>query len=87
MVKSKKIYNIQNFCNEFLGFYPIIKVEENELRKILDVNNFEDLWDYPLDEIDHIVENDLNVVLVDTSYVDDNTHEIISEYRWCEIPN
>jgi hypothetical protein len=44
------------------------------------------LWDYPLDEIDHIVENELNVVLVDTSYVDDDTCELVNEYRWFEIP-
>jgi hypothetical protein len=44
------------------------------------------LWDYPLSEIDHIVENKLNVVLVDCTYIDDNTFEHVAEYRWVEIP-
>lgn len=86
MVKSKQIYSIQSFCDEFLGFCPIVNGDENELRKILDDEGYDNLWDYPLDEIDHIVENNLNVVLVDTSYVDDDTFEMVAEYRWFEVP-
>jgi hypothetical protein len=43
------------------------------------------LFDYPLSEIDHIVENKINVVLVDVSGFDKNgiwQHE----YRWFEVP-
>jgi len=80
MVKSKQIYSIQSYCDEFLGFCPFVKGNEDELRHILDTTGYEDLWDYPLDEIDHIVD------LVDTSYVDDETFKIVSEYRWFEVP-
>lgn len=85
-VKSKKLYSTQSFCNDFLGFCPFVEKEKDELRDILDDRGYDNLWDYPLDEIDHIVENELNVVLVDTSYVDDKTFEIVEEYRWVEIP-
>jgi hypothetical protein len=43
-----------------------------------------ELWDYPLTEIDHIVENNLNVVLVDCSYYEGDNY--INEYRWFEVP-
>ena len=82
MVKSEKIYSVQEFCVEFLGNCPIIKGYKDEYRDLID----DDLWDYPLSEIDHIVENELDVVLVDTSYVDDTTYELVNEYRWVEIP-
>lgn len=87
MVKSNKIYTTQSFCEEFLGFCPIVNGDEDELRNILDRDaRFDDLWNYSLDEIYHIVEHDLNVVLVDASYVDDETFELVNEYRWFEIP-
>jgi len=50
-----------------------------ELRDYLDHNdneNINDLWDYPLDEIDHIVENDLHVALVKDS---------LNNFRWFEF--
>ena len=82
--QSEKIYTTQSFCMEFLDFCPTTKGTENELRDILDERG-EDLWDYPLSEIDHIVQNELRVVLVDTTYVNDNG-ELIPEYRWFEVP-
>lgn len=88
-VKSKEIYNTQRFCEEFLNFTPVIRGDEDELRHILDEKGYDtfNLWDYPLDEIDHIVENELNVVLVNTTYIDPGTNEIIPEYRWFEVPD
>ena len=83
-VKSENIYTTQSFCMEFLDFCPTIKGTEDELRDILDERDYE-LWDYPLSEIDHIVKNELSVVLVDTTYVNNNG-ELIPEYRWFEVP-
>ncbi|WP_288681599.1 hypothetical protein [uncultured Eubacterium sp.] len=83
-VQSEKIYTMQSYCTEFLGFTPTTKGTEDELRDILDERDYE-LWDYPLGEIDHIVKNELRVVLVDTTYVNDNG-EPIPEYRWFEVP-
>lgn len=84
MVKSEKIYSVQGFCDEFLGFCPIIYGYKGELRDLLDDNGYDSLWDYPLSEIDHIVENELDVVLVDCSYTMPFEH--IMDYRWVEIP-
>lgn len=85
VVKSKNIYSIQNYCFEFLGFTPITNGEKNELRTLLDHMGYENLWDYPLDEIEHIIENELPVVLVDTTYIDDDC-QMIHEFRWVQIP-
>jgi hypothetical protein len=42
-------------------------------------------WSYPLSEIDHIVENNLCVVLVDVSgFSKEGKWE--QEYRWFEVP-
>ena len=42
-----------------------------------------ELWDYPITEIDHILENDIDVVLVRFPELCD---EYGYEYRFCEIP-
>ena len=86
MVKSNQIFSVQEYCDKVLGFCPIVNGEQDELRKILDKEGHSDLWDYPLEEIDHIVENNLNVVLVDCSYVDEKC-QTVHEYRWFEVPD
>ena len=85
MVKSEKVYSVQSFCDEFFGFCPIINGDRGELRKLLDDYGYEGTWDFPLSEIDHIVENNLDVVLVDCTYIDDMCEQV-AEYRWFEIP-
>lgn len=85
MVRSEQIYSIQSFCDEFLDFCPVVKGDKGELRDLLDDNGFEGLWDFPLSEIEHIVDNELEVVLVDCSYINDDCEQV-SEYRWVEVP-
>lgn len=91
MVKSKQIYSPQSFVGAITGNYYIHHNEDTvgEIHKLLRLNGVETasnpLWDYPLDEIDHIVENKLNVVLVDVSGFNAND-EWIQEYRWFEVP-
>ena len=86
MVKSNVIFSVQSFCDSYLGFCPVINNNKGELREILDNNGYDNLWDYPLSEINIICENQLDVVLVDCSYTDENTYELAPEYRWVEIP-
>jgi hypothetical protein len=50
---------------------------------VLNVAGLE-LWNYPLNEIDHIVENKIDVVLVDCSHFEDDYW--ITELRWFEVP-
>lgn len=91
MVKSKGIYSPQNFVGAVTGRYYIHKHDDTvkEIHDLLKLNEIETeeepLWDYPLDEIEHIVENGINVVLVDVSGFNAND-EWITEYRWFEVP-
>ena len=91
MVKSRQIYTPQSFVGAVTGHYFIFQYYDvvTEIHDILKENGIETednpLWDYPLDEIEHIVENNLNVVLVDCTYVGDNC-KLTKEYRWFEVP-
>lgn len=88
-VKSERIYSPQNYleavtgkCYIYSGDNDIDFIDEH-----LAVNGYADeLWNYPLSEISHIVENDLDVVLVDCMVVNPETDEFEHEYRWFEVP-
>jgi hypothetical protein len=86
MVKSNNIYDPQSYVEGITGNFFISKYDGtvNCIRKHLARYGFDDLWDYPLTEIDHIVENNLNVVLVDCSHYEGDA--FIHEYRWFEVP-
>ena len=86
MVKSNQIYAPQNYVGAITGSYFISKYDGSIdcIRKHLNRYGFRFLWDYPLTEIDHIVENNLNVVLVDCSHYEDDMY--VEEYRWFEVP-
>lgn len=87
MVKSEKIYSPQAYLEAVTGNtyfmgneYPVDFIQEI----LVSEGHSDDLWDYPLTEIDHIVENNLNVVLVDCCSYDGD--ELMTEYRWFEVP-
>lgn len=96
MVKSEKVYTPRDYLRRVLGKYvpfPVAcKDDADELDRILKEHGYW-FWNYPLSEIDHIVENKLNVVLVrcnvwvkrvkKNGYVDYDVH---TEYRWFEVP-
>ena len=91
MVVTNKLYSPQEFVEVLTGKYYIF----NGTNDIDDIHIFlyengietaeQQLWDYPLNEIDHIVENDLPVVLVSV-LVEDDDGELKQELRWFEIP-
>ena len=86
MVKSEQIYAPQNYVGAVTGNYYVLRHHSHPIEEIqycLAINGYE-LWDYPLTEIDHIVENNLNVVLVDCSHYEGDA--FINEYRWFEVP-
>lgn len=56
-----------------------------EIGKRLAENGFDSLWDYPLSETEHVVQNELKVVLVDISEINENGEQK-KEYRWFEVP-
>lgn len=89
MVKSEKIYSPQNYLEAVTGKCYIIDGEDDIelIREVLVANgHIDDLWDYPMSEIDHIVENQLNVVLVDCMVVNEETDMFEHIYRWFEVP-
>lgn len=85
MVKSEQIYSPQIYVEAITGLYYVFRGEDNItfIEDKLALNGFE-LWNYPLSEINHIVENNLDVVLVDCSYYKEDVY--INEYRWFEVP-
>ena len=88
-VLSKEVYSPQNFVETLTGKRYFFNTEQSILEQVynfLFLNGFINLWDYPLTEISHIVENNLDVVLVDVSDFDDNKNIWVKEYRWFEIP-
>lgn len=87
MVKSEKVYSPQAYLEAITGKcycmgneYPVDFIQEILVAE----GHTDELWDYPLTEIDHIVENDINVVLVDCGYLYGD--EYVEEYRWFEVP-
>lgn len=87
MVKSNKIYSPQNYLMSVTGNCYIVSGDDDVgfIERILYENNLE-LWTYPLSEIDHIVENELNVILVECMTYNEDAQEYGYEYRWCEVP-
>ena len=87
MVKSENIYSPQNYLMTVTGKCYIVR-GENDIKFIQSILMDEDLvlWDYSLSEIDHIVENNLNVVLVDCMVVNEETDKFEHQYRWFEVP-
>lgn len=88
-VLSKEIYSPQSYIEAVTGNYYIFRNDTTvykEIQTILSLNGFENLWNYPLTEIEHIVENKINVVLVDISDYDVKSGNWITEYRWFEVP-
>ena len=88
MVKSEQIYSPQSYLEVITGKCYFMRHNEWPVDFIQEVlvseGHTDDLWDYPLTEIDHIVENNLNVVLVDCSRYEGD--EYVNEYRWFEVP-
>ena len=87
MVKSERIYSPQNYLEIITDKCYIINGEDDIefIQGVLANEGFE-LWDYAMSEIDHIVENNLNVVLVDCMVVNEETDEFEHQYRWFEVP-
>jgi hypothetical protein len=89
MVKSEQIYSPQSYLEAVTGKCYIINGEDDVelIQEILVENGYiDELWDYPMSEIDHIVKNELDVVLVDCMVVNPETDQFEHQYRWFEVP-
>ena len=87
MVKSEKLFTPQSYVEALTGNCYVFGSDNvcEQISNVLLLNKMPNLFDYPLSEIDHIVENEIDVVLVDVSCFD--KHGIWHyEYRWFEVP-
>lgn len=87
MVKSNSLFNPQSYLMLVTNRCYFQKHSEDVyefIDNVLQLHGLE-LWNYPLNEIDHIVHNKINVVLVDCSHFEDDT--LVSELRWFEVPS
>ena len=89
-VLSEEIYSPQDFVEILTGKYYIFNIEKSILEQIYHffaINDitYLDLKHYPLTEINHIVKNNLDVVLVDVSDFNTNKDKWEEKYYWFEI--
>ena len=60
-----KVYKLKQYANK-VG-YPHYKQGITTLQDIQDYfEEFDSLWDYPLEELDHVIENKINCIIVKT---------------------
>jgi hypothetical protein len=91
MVATNKLYSPSEFVEVLTGKYYIFNGTNDidDIHIYLYENGIEteecQLWDYSLDAIDHIVENNIPVVLVSV-LVEDDDGKLNQELRWFEIP-
>ena len=88
-VLSNEIYSPQNFIGTLTDKYYIFKTDVpilEEMCTLLCLNGLEDVWDYPLTDVNLIVEGNLDVVLVDVSDYDIKSGNWVTNYRWFRIP-
>ena len=88
MVVSEKLWTPQAFVDAITGHCYIFDGEDDvgAIAFLLEENDYDDLWDYPLSEIDHIVEQGNNVVLIDCLVWSEDRGQYEHEYRWWEVP-
>ena len=72
------VWDVQDYVEEVTGNRPYY-TSLDEMEKDFQERDI-CLWNYPIDEIEHIIENELNVCLV-------RFEELYGgyEYRWCEL--
>lgn len=87
MVKSDNVYSPQAYLELVTGECYLVISGQNDVEFIenaLKHHGFE-LWNYPLSEIDHIVENKLDVVLVECVVWNGDKLKFDYVYRWFEV--
>lgn len=88
MVASKKLWTPQTLLEAITGKCYVIEGDDDVglISRLLEENDCANLWDYPMDEIDHIVDNSIPVVLVDCMVYSEEHQQYEHEYRWWQVP-
>ena len=90
MVVTNKVYTPEMFvealtgkCEYFDGRDPITQIHSFLKKYGIEVED-QEFWDYPINEIEHILSEKMNVILVDVSgfYLEDKWEKL---FRWFEI--
>ena len=79
-IKDNDCWDSADYLEEFAEYRPSEDVTLGEFEEILEEREI-NLWNYPLTEIEHIIENEINVVLV--RFPDEYDGY---DYRFCEVP-
>lgn len=83
-----EVYTPQEYLERVTGNCYIVRGDDDAAEISRITKDFGlDLWDYPLSELEHIVENKLNVVLVECLYWEETGKEYRKRYRWFELPD
>ena len=91
MILTNTVYSPQVFVEKLTDKCYLFHSDNDaeHIHELLMMKGLEDedspLWDYPLSEIEHIVKNNINVVLVEIVYFDEDD-AFQREYRWFEVP-
>ena len=88
MVKSEKLFSPQFYLESVTGVCYVVNGDDDIefIDNALQHNGYDSLWNYPLSEIDIIVEGGIGVVLVDCMVYDSGAREFNHELRWFEVP-
>lgn len=86
VVKSNKLYSPQNYLELITGNTYIVQGDD-DIEFIEDILEKEGycLWNYPITEVEHLIETEIPVVLVDCMVYSEEKKEYEHEYRWFEV--
>lgn len=89
MYVHDKIISAETYIEFITGkHYDLERPDQfEEMAEIMRETGNDDLWDFPIEDIEEILENDTPVVLVDVygTTIDDNTMHHV--HRWFELPD
>ena len=57
-------YDTSDYLKNYTNFKTSEPITHNELRELLDEHGYSHRWDYPLDEFEHVYDEDLAVVII-----------------------
>ena len=86
IVKSKKLYSPQNYLELITGKTYIVQGDNDIelIEKILEQEGY-CLWNYSLNEVEHLIESEIPVVMVDCMIYKEEKKEYEHEIRWFEV--
>lgn len=87
-VISNKLYSPSEFVELITGEYYAFSGDNDSItiRQILDECGYKNVWDYMLNEIDHLCKSPHQVVLVDCMIWNPHDDKYHHAYRWFQVP-